>query len=47
MTGSGYTVRDLGLQAGGLTCGWIGIAEQQVCTSALQYGGFGWSDCAT
>ena len=37
---------DIGLQAGGLTCGWIGVAEQQACTGALQYGGFRWSNCA-
>ena len=36
----------LGLQAGGLACGLIGVTEQQACNGALQYGGFGWSNCA-
>ena len=41
-TPAGY----IGLQAGGLTWGWIGVAEQQARTSALQYGGFRQSNCA-
>ena len=37
---------DIGLQAGGLTCRWIHVAEQQTYTGVPQYDGFRWSDCA-
>ena len=40
------STEDLGLQADGQTCGWLGIAEQQIYIGALQYGDFEWSDCA-
>ena len=46
VTGIGYIAGDIGLQASGLTCRWIGVAEQQACFGALQYGGFRQSNCA-
>ena len=46
VAGTGYSTGDKGLKASGLTCGWIGVADQQACTGALQYSGFKRSDCA-